>query len=116
MSHGMLAIMLLAGMEGQWAGTIASGDTLVRASVVRRGDTLRMAIGEPHKCQVPAEILIESEDEARLRFNPSSSGGAFCQGLYPGDMRMAKTDGGIRVTFVRAGRTWEGVLSGTPAP
>lgn len=116
MSHGMLAVMLLASLDGQWTGAIVSGDAMARASVTRRGDTLRMAIGEPHKCQVPAEILVESEEEARLSFNPSPNGGAFCQGLYPGEMRMAKTDGGVRITFVRAGRTWVGVLSGAPAP
>ncbi|KJV36086.1 hypothetical protein VI08_06295 [Luteibacter yeojuensis] len=112
----MLAIMLLAGMEGQWTGTLASGDALVRTSITRRGDALRMAIGEPHKCHIPAEVLVEDGNETRLTFNPPPNGGPFCQGLYPGEMRMARAGGGVRVTFVRAGRTWEGVLSATPGP
>jgi hypothetical protein len=106
-----------AGATGsQWKGVVKAGDSVLRVTAMRDGEMLRLRFGEPQNCAVPAELLNEEAAFAIFRFNLSANGGAFCTGLYPGDVRTSIEDGRLRLSFGRKGRDWEGVLVPTTGP
>jgi hypothetical protein len=114
----MLACFLFAGLcnaapaafNGPWAGTVATGPSLVRVTATQRGEMIRLHFGEPYRCRAPAELLDASESVTRYRFTPSSSGGTFCERLYPGVLAVAKEGAALSISFDRQGSRWSGVL------
>ena len=104
-----------AAAVGQWSGIMKAEGDLVRAVATRGKTMIQMSFGEPYNCRIPAELLDEDASTARYRFNPSSNGGGFCAGLYPGTAHVVMADDGLHVTFRHADRTWSGVLAGPAA-
>jgi hypothetical protein len=101
--------------DGQWSGVVRAGDDATRVVATRRGEKLQLRFREPHNCQLPAELLEEMDGEAHFRFNPSSNGGGFCAGLYPGAVLIHAVDSGLQLEFERSGRAWSGDLAPSPA-
>jgi hypothetical protein len=102
--------------SAHWKGVINAGDSVLRVTAMRDGEMLRLRFGEPQNCAIPAELLNEEAAFAVFRFNLSANGGAFCTGLYPGDVRASIEDGRLRLSFGRKGRDWEGMLVPTTGP
>ncbi|UPG90731.1 hypothetical protein L2Y96_02865 [Luteibacter aegosomaticola] len=130
MSHGMLtkrrtsavlcALMVAMGTahaavpDGQWKGVVRSEGDVIRVQLIRKGEKAHLQFSEPGSCSIPAELLDEHAEVSDFRFGPSPNGGAFCVGMYPGDIRIESKDVDVDVSFERAGRAWSGTLK--PAP
>ena len=102
--------------SAQWKGVLNAGGSVLRVTAARDGEMLRLRFGEPQNCAIPAELLDEGGSSATFRFNLSANGGAFCTGLYPGEVRTSVEDGRLRLSFERKGRGWEGVLAPIAGP
>ncbi|MGA7438508.1 MAG: hypothetical protein WBW32_10340 [Luteibacter sp.] len=132
MSHGtsttmrkMCAALVLLGSlgaahaavpEGRWKGVMEAGGDATRVTATHRAEMLLLSFGEPGNCRLPAELLKEVDGWAQFRFNPSANGGKFCAALYPGGVEVMLAGAALHVSFVRAGRTWSGVLEPVALP
>jgi hypothetical protein len=105
---------------GRFEGLAQHANTDVRVAVSLTGKSANVHFDPPFACDITANYLKDDGDASIYRFNVSTNGGSFCDGLKK-DITFKPTkakDGGAAwaISFSSKNNDWTGELSPVPTP
>lgn len=98
---------------GTWIGLLSGGKTTqVRVEVNFQPNAAQIHFYAPLNCLAQASFAQSTSGGSIFTFKQSTTGGAFCEKLYPGKMIVNKTSqSGMAISLTNAGAHWSGTLT-----
>ncbi|MGO4503788.1 MULTISPECIES: hypothetical protein [unclassified Dyella] len=97
---------------GTWSGILSGGKAVqVRVQVNFQPNGAQLHFYAPLSCLAQAGFVQSTSNGSFFTFKQSTTGGAFCDKLYPGKMTVNKpSQSGMAISLTNAGAQWSGIL------